>query len=128
MSVAVLVDRLDKVKDKGRDEFIACCPAHEDKSPSLTIKELPDGRILIHCFAGCSPLEIVNAVGLTMGDLFPEKLERDFAPLYMASKQKKNNDHHRLIMSAADGIRSRGEKLTRPELEEEKAAFLALRC
>ena len=127
MSVAVLVDRLDKVKDKGRDEFIACCPAHEDKSPSLTIKELPDGRILIHCFAGCSPLEIVNAVGLTMGDLFPEKLERDFKPLYMASQQKKGNDHHRLIMSVADGIRRQGQKLTRKELDEEKAAFLALK-
>jgi len=127
VSASLLADRLDKVKDQGHGKFVACCPAHDDRSPSLTVKELPDGRILIHCFAGCSPLEIVNAVGLTMGDLFPDKLERDFKPLYMASKQKKDNDHHRLIMSIADGIRSQGGKLTRKELEEEKAAFLALR-
>ena len=127
MNIDLLVDSLEKVHNKGHGEYIACCPSHDDKSPSLTVKELPDGRILIHCFAGCSPLDIVNAVGLTMGDLFPEKLERDFKPLYMASKQKKNNDHHRLIMSIADGIRGRGDKLTRKELDEEKAAFLALK-
>ena len=127
MSVTTLTDRLDRVQGRGSGEFVGCCPSHDDSSPSLTIKELPDGRILIHCFAGCSPLEVMNSVGLTMGDLFPEKLERDFKPLYMASQQKKNNDHHRLVMSAAEGIRKQGKKLSRAELDEEKAAFLALR-
>ena len=52
---------------------MACCPAHDDKSPSLSIRELDDGRILIHCFAGCSVEEVLSAVGLTFDDLFPEK-------------------------------------------------------
>jgi hypothetical protein len=40
----------------------------------MTIKELDDGRVLIHDFGGDSPQEILDALGLTFADLFPEKL------------------------------------------------------
>jgi CHC2 zinc finger len=74
MNIDNLLSRLEKVKPTGKDEYKACCPHHADKSPSLSIKELPDGRILINCFAGCAPLEILNSVGLSFSDLFPEPL------------------------------------------------------
>ena len=122
-----MVDRLDKVKSTGSDKWLSCCPSHEDKSPSLTIKELPDGRVLIHCFAGCSPIEILNAVGLTMAELFPEGSSGDYRPLYMARQDKKGNDHHRAILTIASSMRSRGEMLSTKELAEEKQAFMALR-
>lgn len=64
---------LDKVRKNGKD-YMACCPAHPDKSPSLTIAERDDGRILIHCFAGCSAEEVVNAVGMELKDLMPENI------------------------------------------------------
>ena len=65
-----LLNRLEKVKgSKGR--WTACCPAHGDKSPSLAVTMLDDGRILLKCFAGCSAYEIVSAVGMDMTDLFP---------------------------------------------------------
>lgn len=51
--------------------FMVPCPAHEDPEPSLSIKEGDDGRALLHCFAGCSPPEIVAAMDLEMSDLFP---------------------------------------------------------
>lgn len=54
----------------------APCPGHEDRRASLSIGEGSDGRVLLHCFAGCETEDIVKAAGLTMGDLFPEK-ERD---------------------------------------------------
>jgi hypothetical protein len=67
-----LLNRLEKVKgSKGR--WTACCPAHADRSPSLAITQLDDGRILLKCFAGCSVYEIVTAVGMDIGDLFPEE-------------------------------------------------------
>ncbi len=50
----------------------ARCPAHEDRTPSLTIAEGDDGRTLMHCHAGCTAEEIVGAVGLTLRDLFVE--------------------------------------------------------
>jgi DNA primase len=74
MAVDTLLSRLSKVKATGRDKWIACCPAHDDKSPSLTIRALDDGRILIHCFGGCGACDVVESVGLSMGDLFPERL------------------------------------------------------
>src|ERR1700675_2374565 len=48
----------------------ARCPAHQgDSNTSLSL--LPDAdRVLLHCFAGCTPTAIVQAMGLTMADLF----------------------------------------------------------
>ena len=48
----------------------ARCPAHEDRTPSLTISEGDDGRTLVHCHAGCTAEDIAAAVGLTLRDLF----------------------------------------------------------
>ena len=59
-----LLSHLDKVKQTGPGRCVAQCPAHVDKSPSLTIRETDDGRVLIHCFAGCSVHEIVHTIRL----------------------------------------------------------------
>lgn len=63
---------LDGVKGAGRGKWIARCPAHDDRDPSLSIREGDDGRVLIHCFTGCSVPDIVAALGLQMGDLFAQ--------------------------------------------------------
>ena len=63
-----LLSRLDKVRGGG-DKYNACCPAHNDKSPSMSIK-ITDKRILLHCFAGCYTEEILSVIGLQMSDLF----------------------------------------------------------
>jgi hypothetical protein len=70
VQVEDLLGRLKKVKKTGQDKWIACCPSHEDGSPSLTIKDA-DGKILIHCFAGCPVDDVLGAVGMELKDLFP---------------------------------------------------------
>jgi len=50
----------------------ACCPAHADRRPSLSISVGEQGQVLLKCFAGCSLERIVEAMGLTMTDLFPD--------------------------------------------------------
>ncbi len=75
-----IIAQLEGVKTTGRDRWIARCPSHEDRSPSLAIKEVDD-RLLLHCFAGCSVDEIISSVGLEMGDLFPEKITTGNKPL-----------------------------------------------
>jgi len=70
-----LLSRLDGVRPNGKDSYIAKCPAHADKSPSLAIKFGQGGRTLLHCFAGCEVGDIVDSVGLTMDDLFDEPLQ-----------------------------------------------------
>ncbi|MFL5667654.1 MAG: AAA family ATPase [Ktedonobacteraceae bacterium] len=49
----------------------ACCPAHADQQPSLSIGLGEQGQVLLKCFAGCSLERIVEAMGLTIADLFP---------------------------------------------------------
>ena len=75
MSIDTLLSRLDKVKRKAKGQWLACCPAHEDRSPSMTIAETDDGRVLIHCFSGCLVEEILSAVSLGFDALFPPKPE-----------------------------------------------------
>ncbi len=65
-----LLSRLDKVREFAPVRWYACCPSHEDKSPSLTITHTSDGRVLIYCMVGCDASEIVAAVGLGLRDLF----------------------------------------------------------
>jgi hypothetical protein len=58
------------VKRTGDLRWIAKCPAHLDKTPSLSVRADDDGRVLIHCFAGCATFDVLMAVGLDFGDLF----------------------------------------------------------
>lgn len=70
--IAELLTRLDKVTGKF-PQWQARCPAHKDRSPSLRIKEVEDGKILIHCHAGCGASDIMDAIGMSLIDLMPEK-------------------------------------------------------
>ncbi len=74
MSANTLLSHLTGIKETGAGRYLACCPAHSDKRPSLAICELDDERVLIHCFAGCSVEEVLHAVGLELDALYPEKL------------------------------------------------------
>jgi hypothetical protein len=73
MTAEALLQRLDRVRQRGADQWSARCPAHDDKGPSLSVKELSDGRVLLHCFAGCEVAEVVAAVGLEIAELFPPR-------------------------------------------------------
>jgi hypothetical protein len=78
MTVSKIIDRLSKVKATGSGKWIALCPAHADRSPSLAVRELDDGRTLIHCFAGCTPVAVLDAIGLQFTDLYAERLGHHF--------------------------------------------------
>ncbi|MCG0276626.1 MAG: hypothetical protein L5655_10835 [Thermosediminibacteraceae bacterium] len=68
-SLFKLLNRLESVRQTGPNKWVARCPAHPDRSPSLSIR-LNGDRILVYCFAGCPANRIVEAVGMTVGDLF----------------------------------------------------------
>ncbi len=52
------------------DRWIARCPAHDDEKPSLSVASGQDQRVLVKCHAGCTPDQIVTALGLRLEDLF----------------------------------------------------------
>ena len=80
MSVDNLLSHLDKVRKTGPNRWSACCPAHDDKGPSLVITEKEPDFILLKCFAGCSAHEVVAAVGLDIADLFPTREKHHCKP------------------------------------------------
>jgi hypothetical protein len=66
-----VLDRLS-VASRNGEKAICFCPSHRDRNnPSLSLKA-ENGRLLLHCFAGCQPEDIVSEVGLEMKDLFVE--------------------------------------------------------
>ena len=103
MSIETLLSRVDGVRETGQGKYIARCPAHEDKSPSLAIKECSDGRILIHDFAGCETEDVLAAVGMTFSDVMPEKIgtEHSYRPQKWinAKDALATLDHEALVVS-----------------------------
>ena len=81
MSASLLLSRLEHVKGRDGGPWMARCPAHRDRHPSLRVTQLDDGRVLIFCHAGCGAADVMGAVGLTLrGDLFPEGSCGTFGP------------------------------------------------
>jgi hypothetical protein len=87
-----VLEKLDGVK-KNTKGWTAFCPAHDDRrGRSLSVSSGDDGRVLVHCFVGCAPQDIVAALGLTMADLFPQS-EASIRPGSGGWKQRGEGDH-----------------------------------
>jgi len=125
MPIELILSRLKKVKKSAKQgQYIACCPAHDDKNPSLGILEAPDGRILIHCRAGCGGAEVMQAIGLTLSDLYPDGAIQDFMK---SAAQKKKETKWDSVLWLADETRKRGVKLSKEGLKLERLAYMRTR-
>lgn len=56
-----ILSSLSGVRRSGNG-WVARCPAHNDRNPSLSIRVTPEGRVLMKCFAGCSFEDIRRAI------------------------------------------------------------------
>lgn len=72
------LSRLDRVRQTGKG-YTARCPAHEDRTASLSMTSADDGRVLLHCFAGCGAADVVAAVGMELRDLFVKRPTADMS-------------------------------------------------
>ena len=70
-TIEELLQKLQGVHTNGSG-WMACCPAHDDSTPSLSINQGEVGRVLLKCFAGCPTEAVVAALGMKMRDLFLE--------------------------------------------------------
>ena len=73
MTAAALLSRLDGVRATGHGRWLARCPAHPDRTPSLSVRELDDGRVLLCDHAGCSTRDVLLAIGLDFHSLYPPR-------------------------------------------------------
>jgi CHC2 zinc finger len=106
--IDLILGRLRRVKASGKNRFSACCPAHEDRSPSLIVSENGD-KIGIHCFAGCGAADILAAIGLDFSVLYPD---RDMTETGLRSWQRSELEeqlkHARMIIRIYENDAKRG--------------------
>ena len=130
--IETILDKLDKVRPSGKNQWMACCPAHEDKTPSLGLKELHDGRILINCLAGCGGADIMAAMGLSLSDLYPDGELREWmrgggSKRQRERKQEVTRHLEEQVLHIASEDRRKGKRLSAADLERERQAFMRLR-
>jgi hypothetical protein len=75
MNIEAILARLQCVERRSAG-WIARCPAHKDRNPSLSVRE-QDGKILLHCFTGCAPESVCDALEINMSQLFNNPRETD---------------------------------------------------
>lgn len=85
---ATIAQRCDKARQT-KDAWTACCPAHDDRTPSLSITPTDD-RILLKCHAGCATADVVAALGLTLADLFVADHRGGLPPPRQPPAQRQN--------------------------------------
>lgn len=111
----ILLSRLEGVKETSAGQWKALCPAHDDHNPSLCVTE-KDDRVLIHCYVGCAAAEIVEAVDLSLSDLFDKPLDHRGKPIPKRNRWdarallKISLDESIMILIAARQV-TRGEPL-----------------
>lgn len=71
MNISDIADLFERVRKLGDGRYMARCPAHEDSSPSLSMRQSGD-RVLVHCHAGCTFQQISDAVGLSPREWFSD--------------------------------------------------------
>lgn len=80
VSAADILSHLEGVRDS-RTGWLARCPGplheHGDRHASLALaRGKHDDRWLIHCYAGCLPIDIMRALGLELADLYDDRVYR----------------------------------------------------
>jgi len=123
--IDTLLSRLSRVKSTKTNQWVAGCPAHDDKHPSLAIKLTDDGKILIKCWSGCGIDDICDSIGLKVSDLFPRDLtanyERHKRQYFDAATVLRSLEYEAGIIDLAAFAVSKGMALT-----EEDAARVSL--
>jgi putative DNA primase/helicase len=86
------------------NEYLAHCPVHKDSKPSLSLRDLPDGRVLVHCFGGCSQDEVIGALA-SMG-LWPGYSARNPVAVPISKLDKRKYDVLQRVWSHSSPITS----------------------
>jgi hypothetical protein len=78
---------LVRARRVGAGRWLARCPAHDDRNPSLSIGTGQDGRVLLRCWPGCRTHDILAALGLKLKDLFPSSSPPSAAEIAKAARE-----------------------------------------
>lgn len=125
-----VLSRLNKCRSAGRNKWTACCPAHDDRNPSLSISFVDDGRVLMYCQAGCDFNDVVSAMGLQLSDFAPLETIKSKHRLslihHVQARPKKDKaaPHCDVVVALGESQVARGEKLSCVDKEALKKAII----
>jgi hypothetical protein len=102
VTIEAVLSALDRPRRTGDGRWVCRCPSHDDRGPSLSVRDVGDGRTLVYCFAGCATGDILSALGLSWGDLYPPRHPND----------KPQRRHRAAVTTAADALRCLGTEAT----------------
>jgi P4 family phage/plasmid primase-like protien len=104
-----LLSKLTNVKQTKPDQWMACCPAHDDRKQSLGISIGTTGKLLLNCLAGCELPQILRSIPAEYGELFP-RVDPSSLPSsqYVASSPSPSHAGHSATGSSASAGQSKG--------------------
>ena len=83
-----LASKLEKGHKASASQWMALCPCHGDRTPSLSIRWGRNGETLAHCFAGCTQkalLDHFRRLGFTLKPLPPPRPKKPKQPVTVAT-------------------------------------------
>jgi len=131
--VALILSKLDNVRQYGEAWRSNCPCGHGHAKGSLRIATGDDGRVLLHCFVGCDAADVAAAAGLSLADLFPKPVTR----MTPEERRRARNRAREADWAAALGVLApeatvcevaltmieRGEPLTPDDIERTRLAI-----
>lgn len=115
-----LLSKLEGVKRIGVDRWLAKCPAHDDKRPSLSVREIDGDRVLVKCWTGCAAGDVLASVGLEWDALFPARPTHHGKPErrpFPAADVLRGVESEALIVAVAASNLANGIELTQEDRE-----------
>lgn len=115
--VTSFLDKLNKLKKNGENQWSAICPGHPDQSPSLSVSIGDNGAVVFNCKANCDNQRILDAMGLEFKDLFPKETrfidkeaksvydyyDEEGTLLFQVVKKKKADGRKEFVQRKPDG-------------------------
>jgi CheY-like chemotaxis protein len=112
-----ILNHLDKVK-KTPSGYIACCPVHDDKNPSMSVTE-KDGVVLMHCFScGANGLDVANSLQISPSALFTDVM----MPVTMTRRLKSDLQTDAYVISIYESTKQSNGRLTYNDFKRYKLA------
>lgn len=125
VSVMASIDHIlscfNGVKDTGKGQYVALCPNHDDKHPSLYIKDAGN-KVLLDCKAACPTGDVLSAAGLSMRDLFTDSRIQNYKP-----KQRFNTFEEKIVLLMAEAALGRNDPIHPTDLQRIKTAISRLK-
>jgi hypothetical protein len=112
-----ILNHLDKVK-KTPSGYIACCPVHNDRNPSMSVTE-KDGVVLMHCFScGANGLDVANSLQISPSALFTDVM----MPVTMTRRLKSDLQTDAYVISIYESTKQSNGRLTYNDFKRYKLA------